>query len=312
MSENFEFGSGTISKPSGWGGRVSKLPELKLSKFLFLAVVLLASNLLLWSDMAKAKKPASGFYFLNVGQGDSELAIFPTGAKVITDAGPGRQVATEAQSVLGTLDNYIDVAVITHPQLDHYGGFSELLTHYDVGIFITNGREADSATREWQTLMRTIKNKNIPILVLGAGDKISLAGDRIDFLSPNTKLQASKELNDTALVQKVTMGGVTELLTSDMGDKVEKTLMKAGVNLRADILKVGHHGSKYSSSATFLKAVSPAAAVIEVGKNTYGHPTQAVLDRLANVGASVFRTDILGTISVLGGRGVLDVGGSGN
>ncbi len=309
MSENFEFGFGTISKPTGLGGRVSKLPELKLSRFLFFAAVLLASNLLLWADVAKATKPASGFYFLNVGQGDSELAIFPTGAKVITDAGPGKQVASEAQSVLGTLDSYIDIAVISHPQLDHYGGFSELLSHYDFGLFITNGREAQSGSREWNGLIQSIKNKNVPILALGAGDRIffgpASAGqsqtgqDKIEILSPNKKLQASKELNDTALVQKVSMGAVTELLTSDIGDKVEKALLKSGIDLRADILKVAHHGSKYSSSAAFLKAVSPITAVIEVGKkNTYGHPTQAVLDRLAAIGASVFRTDISGTLNV--------------
>jgi beta-lactamase superfamily II metal-dependent hydrolase len=272
------------------------VPEIKLKSFLSLVVVFLVGNIFIWNEDASARKSPAGFYFLDVGQGDSELAVFPSGAKAITDAGPGKQVAAEIPNVLGALDNYIDVAVISHPQLDHYGGFSELLSHYDFGIFIYNGREADSGTREWQSLIKTIKGKNIPILALGAGDKIFFDENKIDFLSPNAKLQADKELNNTALVEKISMGGVRELLTSDISDKVEKALMKAGVNLQADILKVAHHGSKYSTSAAFLKAVSPVAAAIEVGKNTYGHPTKDVLDRLASIGALVFRTDLLGTV----------------
>lgn len=285
--------------------------NLSLKKFLYFTVILLAGNFLLWTEVARTEKPNAGFYFLSVGQGDSELVVFTNGAKVITDAGPGKQVATEAQNVLGTLDNYIDIAVITHPQLDHYGGFAELFSRYDFGIFIVNGREAETATREWQSLMQKIKNKNIPILALGAGDSISLGENKIDILSPNKKLFASKDLNDTGIVEKIYLGELTELLTADLGEKGEKELIKSGVNLKADILKVGHHGSKYSSSAVFLNAISPLVAGIEVGKkNLYGHPTTAVLDRLANVGASVFRTDLLGTFGMKMENGNLVISGT--
>lgn len=288
------------------------MPELKFSKFIFFLIILFAGNYFLWSEVARTERPPAGFYFLSVGQGDSELAVFTDGAKVITDAGPGKQAATEAQNVLGTLDNYIDIAVITHPQLDHYGGFAELLSRYDFGIFIVNGREAESATREWQSLMQAIKNKNIPILALGAGDSISLGEDKIDILSPDRKLFAGKDLNDTGIVEKASLGGLTELLIADLDEKGEKELINSGVNLKADILKVGHHGSKYSSSAPFLNAVSPVAAAIEVGKkNLYGHPTVVALDRLASVGASVFRTDLLGTFGVKLQNGNLVIAGSG-
>jgi len=286
-------------------------PEIKLKSFLFFTAILVAGNILIWSEGASAGKTQAGFYFLNVGQGDSELAVFPFGAKVITDAGPGKQVASEAQSVLGTLDNYIDLAIISHPELDHYGGFAELLTRYDIGMLITNGREPAVPSREWSELMKEVRAKNIPMLAVGAGDNIFLGKDEINVLSPTAKLQRSKEMNDTCIVERVSLGGVKELLTGDIGDKTEKALLSSGADLRADILKVAHHGSKYSSSAAFLAAVSPSVAMIEVGKkNTYGHPTQAVLDRLAAVGASIFRTDQLGTIGAREENGTLAIGAS--
>ncbi len=124
-----------------------------------------------------------------------------------------------------------------------------------------------------------------------------LAGSRIDVLSPTPELAQGTVMNDAAFTLKLAGKGMTALFTGDIGARVESAL--APVVGAVDVLKVAHHGSKFSSTASFLDAVRPRLAVIEVGKNRYGHPTPDVLTRLAAVGARILRTDRDGTIEVV-------------
>jgi len=256
---------------------------------IFLAVF----DFLVWKSIF-LNKPNSDteLYFLDVGQGDSELVILPGGVKILIDAGPNNKIVSELESVLRSTDRYIDLLVLSHPETDHFNGFIDVLKRYQVGAFIYNGR-AGSA-QSWKELAKIVEENKIPVFVLGQRDKIKNQDDFFEILSPNADFLRSKKLNDTSLVVKFVNNDkqtqIKALFTGDIGEKNEKYLAD-NFDIKADILKVGHHGSKYSSSDYFLKAVSPKISAIEVGKNSYGHPTKEVLDRLALVGSRIFRTD---------------------
>lgn len=256
---------------------------------IFLAVF----DFLVWKSIF-LNKPNNNteLYFLDVGQGDSELVILPGGVKILIDAGPNGKVVNELESVLRPTDRYIDLLVLTHPETDHFNGFIDVLKRYQIGAFIYNGR-AGSA-QSWKELAKIVEENKIPVFVLGQGDKIKNQDDFFEILLPNADFLRSKELNDTSLAIKFInndeQAQIKALFTGDIGEKNEKYLVN-NFDIKADILKVGHHGSKYSSSDYFLKAVNPKISAIEVGKNSYGHPTKEVLERLASIGSLIFRTD---------------------
>jgi len=244
---------------------------------------------------------------LDVGQGDSELVVFPGGITMMTDAGP-------TNAVLGSLEKalpgkrYIDLALITHPQLDHFNGYNFILDHYDVGAFLYNGRD-DTGVAEWIALKEKIAAKHIPFITLGAGDSVRYKNNEVDILSPDGAFAESAELNDTGLVEMIKTEHFRALFTADIGFNIEDWLTANIKDLHADVLKVPHHGSKYSSGDAFLRAVGPSVAAIEVGaKNVYGHPGAATLARLASsTHAEVFRTDQNGTVEVFYENGKLKV-----
>ncbi len=238
-------------------------------------------------------------YFLDVGQGDAELIAFTGNVRVMTDAGPDKAVLASLGKVLPLGDRYIDLAIVSHPQLDHFNGFNFILDQYKVGAFIINGRSDTKGIQEWPELLAKIKAENIPLITLEAGDSIRYGNNKIDLLSPNQAFDQSGELNDTGFVELIKTPGMRTLLTADIGFNVEDYLVQNHSDLEADVLKVPHHGSKYSSGDAFLRAVHPKIAVIEVGAhNSYGHPTKEALLRLASSSAKIFRTDQNGTIEV--------------
>jgi competence protein ComEC len=269
-----------------------------------MALILLALLVVIdgaaWFQMfAGLPARASSISFLNVGQGDSSLLELAGGVRVMTDAGPNSSVVASLDGVMKDGGRYIDIAIVTHPELDHFNGFNHILEKYEVGAFMINGRD-HSGSKQWAELLKKIAIKNIPLITLGAGDAIRYGQNRIDVLSPNSQILGSSQLNDAGIVQKIRTPDFSALFVADIGMNVEEYIRgKYGSALAADILKVGHHGSKYSSGVTFLKAVRPVVAAISVGaRNTYGHPTPEALGRLAAVGAQVFRTDQAGTVTV--------------
>jgi beta-lactamase superfamily II metal-dependent hydrolase len=282
------------------------LPELKNKTFVFAAILLLGLCVFARTNIS-ASGPREGFYFLDVGQGDSELIITQNGGKILTDAGQGSRVVGALGKILGPTEKYIDLVIISHPQLDHYGGMRYVLDSYDVGAVLTNGREPQVISAEWANVIQKLNEKNIPMITLEKGDSITLGEDGVKILSPDKALLLGKDENEATLVARATVGGVSALFTGDIGKKTEVKLSLPGNELHSDILKVAHHGSKYSVSAQFLAAVSPILAVIEVGKNSYGHPSKEALNALDERDIPVLRTDLFGTISALFGAGELKV-----
>lgn len=266
--------------------------------FLLVSAIAALDVLLWWSILSFHTAEKARAYFLDVGQGDSELMVFAGGATILTDAGPAGVPRDLEKALHG--ERYIDLAIITHPQADHFGGFADILDGYGVGAFLYNGRDNPDAAA-WAALRDKIAAKHIPLITLAAGDNIRISDGKVGILSPDSEFSESAELNDTGLVQMVRTADFGALLVADIGSSVENWLVRNVKNLHADILKVAHHGSKYSSSEAFLRAVNPSIAVIEVGaKNIYGHPSATTLLRIASsTRAKILRTDTSGTVEIL-------------
>ena len=271
---------------------------MKIRNTLILILALLVSlDVFVWRTIIFTESSDNlEIYFFDVGQGDSELVILPGGVQILIDGGKGNQAAQELTSILPFFDRYLDLVVLSHPETDHYLGLIEVLKNYRVGAFIFNGRKGTADS--WPALVKVIKDNKIPAVVLAAGDKICYRENCFDVLSPTKDFLNGRDTNDSSLVMKLSAGGSQSLFTGDIGEKVEDFLIK-NYDLKIDILKVGHHGSKFSTSQKFLDAVQPKLAFIEVGKNSYGHPTREVLNRLASVGAAIFRTDIDGALKLV-------------
>lgn len=267
--------------------------------FMILFGVLLILDFLVFRQIFSAARGEKNLklYFLDVGQGDSEFVILPGGVKILIDGGPpnGRLLENLAD-ILPSNERYIDLVMMSHPQLDHFGGLIEVLRRYRVGAFLWNGREGTSEA--WGELKRAIEENSIQKIVLIAPDKIHYRESVFEILSPDKKFLASKELNNTSLVAELASNNSKTLFTGDIGFEVENELSNL-LTSDIDILKVPHHGSKFSSGANFLAAISPKIAVVEVGKNSYGHPTKEAIGRLESTGAKIYRTDKDGTVKFL-------------
>src|SRR3989338_121817 len=259
-----------------------------------LLTLLIAANLFVWINIAGERKvEALNLYFLDVGQGDSSLAILPGNVKILTDGGPDKSVLYELAEVLSTTDRYIDIIAVTHAQKDHFYGLIDVLKRYKVGTILWSGRDVE--IESWNEFKRIAKEKNVPMIMIDEAEQVKYKESTLTILSPDVRLLNNKEINESSLVTFLESEGVKILGTGDIGTDTEKYLTKK-YDLDIDILKVPHHGSKYSSSKEFLSEATPALSVIQVGKNSYGHPTKDALSRLANIAASVYRNDKNGRI----------------
>jgi competence protein ComEC len=260
-------------------------------KLSLLIAVLAALNLAAWSFIELGPEPAGAeIYFLNVGQGDGELIKFGR-ANFLIDSGKDRSVVGNLEKLIPFYKKRIDVAFVSHGQTDHAGGMFYLLENFEVGAVIYNG----DSTPLWQNLKMVLEEKKIPWVILKAGDAVSYKENRFQVLWPES-LSEKIGFNDNSMVIKYENGDFSSLFTADISSKVEAELLNEEADIKSDILKVPHHGSKYSSSQKFLETVNPGAAVIEVGKNSYGHPTKEVLARIAEAGAKILRTDLDGIV----------------
>lgn len=247
---------------------------------------------------------ATQLYFLDVGQGDSSLAILPGGVKVLIDGGPmNGRLQKNLEAIFPLNDRYIDLVIISHPQLDHFGGLLDIFRNYNVGAVLTTAYDADN--QYWKEFERLIREKRIPRIAISEGDKIINQDSQFSILSPAPNADA-RDVNNTGIVSILQIGGIRAFFGADIDAKKEQELTRK-FDLNVDILKVSHHGSKFSSDPVFLKEASPRFAMVEVGKNSYGHPTKEALTRLKNFGAQVFRTDLNGFIKVLIEKGKLQV-----
>ncbi|MBI2669706.1 MAG: MBL fold metallo-hydrolase [Candidatus Yanofskybacteria bacterium] len=275
----------------------------KLSKLEWLVFALIASAAILsfW-----ALPTVAGFdgllhvYFLDVEQGDAELIDF-NGNQILIDGGPDSKILQELGRVMPFYDHSVDLVILTHPHADHVTGLIEVLKRYEVGQIIENHTPYNTAEyAEW-----TKEKSSIPTTQAQAGQVIDLGGSaKLTILYPfYPKIddqEVLKNPHDAMVIFRLDYGNDSIMFTGDAEAKTEYKLLTSGTNLSAKFLKIGHHGSKTSTTENFLKAVNPVLAFIEVGKkNKYGHPHQEVLERLENYGIKYYRTDIDGAVELI-------------
>lgn len=283
------------------------LKKRKTETGIFL-VSLVVLNILLTAYIAELKQNENllQLYFLNVGQGDSELVVLPGGAKILVDSGPPNQkIFQELSKILSPFDRTIDLISYSHAQQDHMGSLPEVIERYKAGALISNGE--GNTIGAYKALKENAERQNLPSIILARGDKIRYRSSVIHILNPTPCLDTkcpNVDLNENSLVLLLESSSTTALFTGDVGKQTEKNLIRyirEDSPIREsfiDILKVAHHGSKYSSSKEFLEATSPKIAVIGVGKNSYGHPAKQTLEQLEHYNIKTYRTDTDGTVKI--------------
>lgn len=259
-------------------------------------LLLIALNFFVWVVVASSHRDLT-VSFLNVGQGDAILIESPSGTEVLIDGGRDRSVLRELPKRLGPLDRSIDLVIATHPDADHIGGLPGVFKQYRVERFMEPGVQSD--TNPSQALAAVVRaEENLATTQARRGLRLHLGeGAYADILFPDREVPLL-ETNTGSIVVRVVYGATSFLLSGDSPRAIEEWLVQLDEErLHSDVLKAGHHGSRTSTSEAWLAAVDPSFVVISAGKdNSYGHPHQEVLERIAASGATTVSTIDEGTI----------------
>ena len=252
------------------------------------------------SSIASQNDGLLKIHFLDIGQGDAIFIETPNGSQILIDGGPDNRALAKLGEVMPFWDKDIDIVVASHPHADHIVGLINVLERYNVKNIIEAKESYNSP--EFKAWRDSVAGES-------AQDVEAIAGQVIDFgdgmtltiIHPFESVAGieTKTPHDDDVVIILKYGEFELMLTGDMEAKVERRLIMEGYNLDSDVLKVGHHGSKTSSSEEFLSAVSPEVAIIQVGeKNRYGHPSPEVLERFDDYGIKYYRNDLNGDIKL--------------
>lgn len=258
--------------------------------------ILLSLNIVAFSFVSSLSSAHLEVSFFDVGQGDSIFIQTPQKHQVLIDGGPSYTKVLEGlSSEMPFGDKEIDLIILSHPESDHMTGLLSVLENYKVDNILWTGIEKEG--EKFETWKRMIAEEGADIYYANKGDRIVMNDVIMEVVSPEESLRGKefKESNDTAVVTKLSYKNSSFLFTGDISSKQEKLLGDIDV----DVLKVAHHGSKYSTSDYFLEKATPLLAVIQVGKNSYGHPTEEVLTRLNNSGIKILRNDTNGNIKIV-------------
>ena len=242
-------------------------------------------------------------YFIDVGQGDSMLVKTIKGKNILIDGGGSKDPdydIGEKILVPYLLDRRIktlDYVIISHFDEDHATGVAQILGKIDVSsIILTRQLEENDIYRH---ILSIAKEKKIKLIYVKEGDVLKIGGIKISIIHPENKLMINNPMNNNSIVCKVEYNSFSMLLTGDIEMEAEELILRKNINLKADVLKVAHHGSKTSTTGEFLKAINPKVALIGVGKNNnFGHPSNEVIQRLKENGTRIYRTDENGEISI--------------
>jgi len=274
---------------------------------LILTIQILGSGCVASEEIAGPTETPADFSltFYNVGQGDACL-LQSAGKAILIDAGPPEAGPVIADWIKKHNISSLETVIASHPHSDHIGGIPSILKHIKVGQVIDNGDIHNTPT--YTNYLSAIEKSHVPLRTAQKGDIISFVpGLMIEVLHPGKEL--GDDINDNSLVLKITSGQTTALLMGDAGKMVEEKIISEGTQIKADILKVGHHGSRHSSGKAFISRVNPEIAIISLGPdNEYGYPQKDPITYLSATGAWIYRTDQEGTISIIcneSGRSVI-------
>lgn len=235
--------------------------------------------------------------FLDVGQGDAILIETPDGVQMLIDGGPNASVLPELAATLPWFDHTIDVIIGTHPDKDHIGGLVDVLKKYQVDTIITTENTGETTTAEKYHDM--LMGEKAVVMMARTGQVYTLgASTTVKIFSPAAD-PSMLESNTASIVAQVRYGEIEFLLSGDAPSSIENYLVETfGVQLKSEVLKLGHHGSKTSSSENFLTAVSPLFTVVSSGRdNSYGHPAKEVVERVNELSIPLVNTAEEGRIT---------------
>lgn len=238
-------------------------------------------------------------YFIDVGQGDSELIrLKDSEIDILIDAGTRstKQELADYLKELGVDD--IDILIGTHPHEDHIGGMAKIIEEFPIGTLYLpeTSDEMTPTTKTYESLLDAAENKNVTVRTAAAGD-VLLEQDNTSFKVLSPSHTDYDNLNDYSIVTRLKVGDTAFLFQGDAETPVEEEILDSGADVSCDVIKLGHHGSSTSSSRAYLEAANPSAAVISCGVgNEYGHPHRETMDLLEKLSITPYRTDTQKTL----------------
>lgn len=273
-----------------------------MRKFLFIlgTFILVSCGMmgLLYQEYSKIYNGKFVATFFDVPLGDAILLRTPHGKNIFLDGGIDDAVLAELDRFLPFWQREIELLIITHPDADHLAGGYEVLKKFPVKKVLVSGINNKSTL--FQTFLQSVSDENIPLIVADKNTDFWIDGVYFDTLFPNASFVGDylSSLNNASVVQRITFGNQSLLLTGDIEKNTERELLASSDSLQSAVLKVAHHGSKSSSLESFLQAVAPQAAVILAAKdNRFGHPHDEVVERLNNFNIQKFISRDVGTFS---------------
>ncbi len=266
----------------------------------FTAIVLVVSVVVLmwigWQHVQQVDTPVplTTVHVFDVGQGDSIFVELADGTQVLVDGGVDTTVLSRLGEVMLPWDREIDYVIATHPHADHITGLIAVLERFDVEHVVMTGVAYDSSV--YDVFKDVVREEGAIVL---HPEEFDLEQVEVVYPSDAVPLLVRENVNETSIVLEIDDGIHEFLLTGDIGEVVEERLIEAEALKDVDVLKVGHQGSKFSSTRDFLEVIDPEIAVISVGEgNDYHHPHPTALKRLQDVGTRIYRTDQDGTVTV--------------
>ena len=268
-------------------------------KYAFLCV-LVAAALFAFESYCEVLHPSWTLTTIDVGQGDSHLIKAPSGRYFLVDAGDNSRQDSGKDIIVPFLHHIgvskLDALIITHPDKDHFGGALSLLKMFPVKELWTSDCSMKESKPDWQQVLSEARKRNIPIRNIHRG--ILWKENYFEMRTIHPRNDVCVEANEGSITLRLKGLGHSAVLTGDLTVKGEKEIMKTDAYLKSDVLKLGHHGSKTSSSVPFLNAVSPTYAIIPSGrKNKFRHPHKQVTDRLDSLNIPYINTAKKGTIT---------------
>ncbi|PIU99653.1 MAG: MBL fold metallo-hydrolase [Candidatus Tagabacteria bacterium CG_4_10_14_0_2_um_filter_40_13] len=263
-----------------------------------IVIILLGATVLVWYAVFAESRSGLTVAFLDVGQGDAIFIQAENGNQILLDGGPNKAALNQLSKVMPFYDRSIDMVIASHPDSDHISGLIEVLKRYKVYSAMEPGTKSDNVV--YQEFENLVKEKNIQDIFAGRDMRVNLDnGLYLDILLPVVDPE-NLDPHAGMLVIRLVYGKNSFLLTGDMEKSLEGYLVfLEGHNLKTDVLKVGHHGSRTSTSEVLLGFSAPEYAVISVGKdNQYGHPHKETLDILNKFQIPILRTDESGMIKI--------------
>lgn len=282
--------------------------QIKQNLKLYILACFILVNSFIWYAIFYENRDFLTVAFLDVGQGDAIFIESPDGKQILIDGGANGQVLRRLGKIMPFYDRTIDMVVLTHPDQDHVGGLPVVLENYKINFVLESGIFSDNKT--YEEFEKIIKEKGVQKILAEKGLKIPLCNlvdsqlpqncqTYLEVLFPVSDIDIKNfETNTASVILKLTHYKKTFLFTGDSPQGIENFLVQSlGDYLDVDVLKLGHHGSKTSTSDLFLGFVSPDYTIASVGKdNSYGHPHKEVVDLLENFNIPLLRTDEVGDI----------------